>query len=97
MAFGTPEEVLTPKDLEKAYQIPAEMLKHKEDNALDIILRHELKQIDERHNIVAIVHKRLLNALAYGLRCCEVDDTLNGGVLLEYGLGSVKVAMAMKK
>lgn len=40
MAFGTPEEVLTPKDLEKAYQIPAEMLKHKED-----MTREQLKAV----------------------------------------------------
>lgn len=43
MAFGTPEEVLTPEDLEKAYQIPAEMLKHKED-----MTREQLKAISEQ-------------------------------------------------
>ena len=43
MAFGTPEEVLTPKDLEKAYQIPAEMLKHKED-----MTREQLKAISQQ-------------------------------------------------
>lgn len=31
MAFGTPEEVLTNEDLEKAYEIPAVLLKKKED------------------------------------------------------------------
>lgn len=43
MAFGTPEEVLTPEDLEKAYQIPAEMLKHKED-----MTREQLKAISQQ-------------------------------------------------
>jgi len=31
MSFGTPEEVLTDEDLEKAYEIPAALLKKKED------------------------------------------------------------------
>lgn len=43
MAFGTPEEVLTAEDLEKAYQIPAQMLKHKED-----LTREELRAIAEQ-------------------------------------------------
>ncbi len=43
MSFGTPEEVLTSEDLEKAYQIPAEMLKHKEDST-----REQLKAISEQ-------------------------------------------------
>ena len=47
MAFGTPEEVLTPKDLEKAYQIPAEMLKHKEDMTREQ-LKAVAKTIDEQ-------------------------------------------------
>ena len=47
MAFGTPEEVLTQKDLEKAYQIPAEMLKHKEDMTREQ-LKAVAKTIDEQ-------------------------------------------------
>ena len=47
MAFGTPEEGLTPKDLEKAYQIPAEMLKHKEDMTREQ-LKAVAKTIDEQ-------------------------------------------------
>lgn len=43
MSFGTPEEVLTSEDLEKAYQIPAELLKHKEDST-----REQLKAISEQ-------------------------------------------------
>lgn len=31
MSYGTPEEVMTNDDLEKAYGIPAAMLKHNED------------------------------------------------------------------
>ena len=31
MSLGTPEEVLTDEDLEKAYEIPAALLKKKED------------------------------------------------------------------
>ena len=44
MAFGTPEEILTPEDLEKAYQIPAEMLKNKES-----LTREQLKAIAEQY------------------------------------------------
>jgi len=44
MAFGTPEEILTPEELEKAYQIPAEMLKNKED-----ITREQLKAIASQY------------------------------------------------
>lgn len=44
MSFGTPEEVLTPEDLEKAYQIPAQMLKNKED-----LTREQLKAIAEQY------------------------------------------------
>ena len=40
MAFGTPQEVLTDEELEKAYQIPAQMLKDKEN-----LKREELQEI----------------------------------------------------
>lgn len=35
MAFGTPDEVMTNEDLEKAYGIPASMLKHNENMTRD--------------------------------------------------------------
>ncbi len=44
MAFGTPEEILTAEDLEKAYQIPAEMLKNKES-----MTREQLKAIASQY------------------------------------------------
>ncbi|MBP5576593.1 MAG: ABC transporter ATP-binding protein, partial [Treponema sp.] len=40
--FGTPDEVLTSEDLEKAYGVPASMLKHSED-----MTREELMQTAE--------------------------------------------------
>lgn len=40
MSLGTPDEVLTPKDLERAYNIPAAMLKEKES-----LNREQLRQI----------------------------------------------------
>lgn len=42
MSFGTPEEVMTPEDLEKAYGVPAAMLKNQED-----MTREELEQAAE--------------------------------------------------
>ena len=44
MSFGTPEEVLTKEDLEKAYGIPAQMLKNKED-----LNREQLKAISDQY------------------------------------------------
>lgn len=43
MSYGTPEEVLTSEDLEKAYGIPAGMLKSQED-----LTRENLISIDEQ-------------------------------------------------
>ena len=40
--FGSPEEILTDEDLEKAYGFPAGMLKNKED-----MTREQLLQISE--------------------------------------------------
>jgi len=42
MDYGTPEEVMTDADLEKAYGFPASMLKHNED-----MTREQLKQVSE--------------------------------------------------
>ncbi len=42
IAYGTPEEVMTDTDLEKAYGVPVSMLKHKEN-----MTREELSQIAE--------------------------------------------------
>lgn len=44
MSLGTPEEVLTPEDLEKAYNIPVEMLKDKES-----LNREQLKAIARQY------------------------------------------------
>ena len=40
MDYGTPEEVMTSEDLEKAYGIPAAMLKHSEDMTRQLLLQH---------------------------------------------------------
>lgn len=41
MALGTPEEVLTDEELEKAYQIPAALLKKKEDMTREMLLNQK--------------------------------------------------------
>ena len=58
----------------------------REDDTLYIILWHELKQVDERNQVVAVVEQRLLHALAHSLAGSEVDDTLDSRILLEHGL-----------
>ena len=40
MDYGTPDEVMTSSDLEKAYGIPAAMLKHSEDMTRQLLLQH---------------------------------------------------------
>ena len=40
MDYGTPDEVMTNEDLEKAYGIPAAMLKHSEDMTRQLLLQH---------------------------------------------------------
>ncbi len=45
MSLGSPEEVLTPEDLEKAYGIPAAMLKDKET-----LTRDQLKNISDMYS-----------------------------------------------
>lgn len=40
MTYGTPQEVMTSEDLEKAYGIPAAMLKHNEDMTREILERN---------------------------------------------------------
>ena len=38
-----------------------------EDDAFHVVLRHEFQQVDERHDVVAIVKQRLLHTLTHGL------------------------------
>ncbi|HAC31424.1 MAG TPA: ABC transporter, partial [Treponema sp.] len=45
MSFGTPSEVLTDEDLEKAYKVPAAMLKQKES-----LTRDQLKAIADQYS-----------------------------------------------
>jgi iron complex transport system ATP-binding protein len=45
MSFGTPSEVLTDVDLEKAYKVPAAMLKQKET-----LTRDQLKAIADQYS-----------------------------------------------
>ena len=58
----------------------------REDDTLYIILWHELKQVDERNQVVAVVEQRLLHALAHSLAGSKVDNTLDSWILLEHGL-----------
>ena len=60
--------------------------RRREDDTLDIIFWHQLKQVDERYYIVTIVHQRFLNALAYCLAGSEMDDTLDFRILLKHSL-----------
>ncbi len=43
----------------------------REDDTLDIVFWHQLKQVDERHHIVAVIEQRFLNALTYSLAGSE--------------------------
>ena len=63
-----------------------------EDDALDIVLGHQLKQVDERDDIVAVVEQRFLHALSHGLGGGEVDDALDVGIFLEHTLCRLLVA-----
>ncbi len=49
------------------FRLAVDGARRREDDALDIVFRHELKEIDERDYIVAVVEQRLLDALAHGL------------------------------
>ena len=53
---------------------------------------HKVEQVDEAHEIVAIVEQRLLNALAHCLACSEMDDALDVGIFGEYLVHALKVA-----
>ena len=54
-----------------------------EDDAFHLIFRHQLQEVQERRDIVAIVHQGLLHTLADSLRSGEMDDTGDAAVLLE--------------
>ena len=64
----------------------------REDDALDMILRHKLKQIDERNHIVAIIEQWFLHTLSYCLAGSKVDDALYIGIFLEHSLCGSLVA-----
>ena len=63
----------------------------REDNTLYIIFWHQLKQIDERNQVVAVVQQRLLYTLTYSLAGSKVNDTLDSRILLENSLCSCLV------
>ena len=63
----------------------------REDNTLYIIFWHQLKQVDERNQVVAVVQQRLLYTLTYSLAGSKVNDTLDGRILLEHSLCSCLV------
>ena len=64
----------------------------REDDSFHAILGHEFEEVDERNDVVFIVHQRFLHALADSLRGSEVDDALNAGVFLEDTFQSGEVA-----
>ena len=66
--------------------------RRREDNALHIVFRHQLEQIDEAHEVVLVVFKGLLHGFTDSLRSCKVDNTLDARVFLEYTFESRKVA-----
>lgn len=55
----------------------------RENDSLHVILRHEVQEIDEGCEIVAIVEQRFLHAFANSLRRREIDDTLDAFVGFE--------------
>lgn len=64
----------------------------REDDTLHAILGHQLEEVDQRHDVVFIVHQGLLHTFAHGLGSGKVDDALYAGVLLEYAFKSGIVA-----
>ena len=58
----------------------------REDDSLDIVLRHQFQEVDERYDIVAVIEQWLLHALAYCLAGSEMDNTLDSWIFLEYSL-----------
>ena len=58
----------------------------REDDSLDIVLRHQFQKVDERYDIVAVIEQWLLYALAYCLAGSEMDNTLDSWIFLEYSL-----------
>ena len=63
-----------------------------EYNAFDIVLRHQLQEVDKAYYVVAIVKQWLLHAFAHSLAGSEVDDTLNLRIFLEHCFSSIKIA-----
>lgn len=37
----------------------------------------DLKNIEERHEVIAIIHDRLRYRFAYCLECCKMNDSIN--------------------
>ena len=54
-----------------------------EDDALDAVPRHELEQVEEGDDVVAVIKQRLVDRLANGFAGGKVDDAADGGVLGE--------------
>ena len=64
----------------------------REDDSLHIVFRHQLKKIQQRGDVVAIIEQRFLNALSHRLRSCEVDNALDVGIFLEHSFQALQVA-----
>ena len=54
-----------------------------EDDARDAVPRHELEQVEEGDDVVAVIKQRLVDRLANGFAGGKVDDAADGGVLGE--------------
>ena len=63
----------------------------REDDAFDVIFRHQLKQVNQAHQVITIVQQGLLHALTHSLWSCKMNDALNLRVLLEYTFQSIKI------
>src|SRR6185437_13712290 len=58
----------------------------------DVELLYAFQQIDQRHQVVLEIHKRMLDRFSYGLICREMNDARNVLVLFEDGKRIVVIA-----
>src|SRR5574344_82540 len=64
----------------------------REDDALDVMFGHQVKQIDETDNIIAVILQWLLNTFAYCLAGSKMNDTLYIRIFGEYCIECLIVA-----
>ena len=74
------------------FRLPIHGAWRREDNAFYIVFRHEFQQVNQRHDVIAIVEQGLLHTFAYRLWCSKVYNALNVGVFLEHILCCLHIA-----